>query len=81
MAGPKAGSVVTPIMSSRPSRRETMDWTRTPVIFASGRRRFTVAMMSSNWSPASLPLRTSRRTPFTSDLWVMSGDRILITTG
>ena len=49
MAGPNAGSVITPIMSSRPSRRVTIDCTRTPVTFASGRMRWTVAMMSSNW--------------------------------
>ncbi len=80
-AGPKVRSSITPRISSWARGRTAMAWTVKPVLRAAGAAaRTSVSMVSAAVRTASGVARSSR-TPPTSDLWEMSGDRIFRATG
>ena len=81
ITGPNSSSVVTPTYSSRPLRLTTMRCIDTPSTFASGARRATSSIMSVKTVPTCCGVRTFSITPPTSDLWAISGELILMTTG
>ena len=74
--GPKTSSTITPAISSWAPARITMGSREKPSIRASGFLTAIVASMAVAAAATSAwPLRP-RATPPTSDLWLMSGDRI-----
>jgi hypothetical protein len=81
IAGPKTSSVATPTISSRPCAFATMRSTDTPSTRACGRLRATVSIISAKAARTAPASGSPRRTPPTSLLCVMSGERIFITTG
>ena len=81
MTVPKTGSFLMPRISSTPSRASTIVWTVTPSMRAAGLFAATDAIMESNAALTPVSERTLSATPPTSVLWVMSGERILSTTG
>ena len=80
ITGPKVGSSAMPAISSRAFGRRTIACTVTPVTRAPGFSRSARSKMSRvAWRTASSLVRSSF-TPPTSDLWTMSGERILTAT-
>ena len=77
--GPKVGSSAIPAISSRALRRRTIGWTVTPAMRASGLAALARARMSEAASATACALVRFSRTPPTSDLCTISGDRILTT--
>ena len=64
-----------------PPALSTMASTVKPSIFASGRAAATRASMRSAAASTAAGVSSPSATPPTSDLWVMSGDRIFSATG
>ncbi len=81
MTGPNSGSSTAPTMSSWAPGPPAMGCTVKPETRASGLSSDTRARISSAASRTASGVARSRRTPPTSDLCVMSGDRILSATG
>ena len=80
ITGPKVGSSAMPAMSSRAFGRSTIGWIVTPVMRASGLAARARSRISAVASRTARSLVRLSRTPPTSDLCTMSGDRILTTT-
>jgi hypothetical protein len=80
MTGPKVGSSAIPAINSRAFARTIIGWMVTPVMRASGLAARARARISSTASRTARSLVRLSRTPLTSDLCTMSGDRIFATT-
>ena len=80
ITGPKVGSSAIPAISSRAFGRKIIGCIVTPVMRAPGFIAFALARMSVTASRTALSVVRFSRTPPTSDLCTMSGDRILTTT-
>ena len=78
--GPKVGSSAIPAISSRAFGRTIIGWMVTPVMRASGLLLRARARISATASRTARSLVRLSRTPPTSDLCTMSGDRIFATT-
>jgi len=81
MTGPKVGSSAMPRMSSCAFGRTIIGWMVTPAMRASGRAARADAMISAAAVRTDDSDARPSLTPPTSDLWTMSGDSILTTTG
>ena len=80
ITGPKVGSSATPRINSRAAGRLIIGWIMTPSICASGRARVARAMISAAALRTPSLVATPSTTPPTSDLCVISRDRIFTAT-